>query len=267
MRLRPLGMAVAVVALATACSGTGSTAPTIDTTARPAVATTEAPTTTLPPACDVPASPAQSFTAQVVPTVTQIPVYEAPGGAEVRTMENPRLINGDPNAAVPTVFLVKDAPPAEDCAWVEVYLPVRPNGSTGWVRRTDVAIVPNPYRLVADIGDFTLTLYRAGEQVKVIDIAVASDNTPTPGGLYYITELVRTPNPGGAYGPYAYGLSGFSDVHQTFNGGPGQLGIHGTNQPQLIGQKVSNGCIRMHNDDITDLAEVLPLGVPVEVTT
>jgi lipoprotein-anchoring transpeptidase ErfK/SrfK len=265
MRGRLVGLAVAMVVLLTACAGSSSSAPTVETTA-PTTSTTEAPTTTLPPACGVAPSPAQSFTAQVVPAVAQIPVYEAPGGAELRTMENPRLINGDPNAAVPTVFLVKDAPVAEDCAWVEVYLPVRPNGSTGWVRRSDVAITANPYRLVADLDAFTLTLYRAGEEVEVIPIAVASDNTPTPGGLYYITELVKTPNPGGAYGPYAYGLSGFSDVHQTFNGGPGQLGIHGTNQPQLIGQKVSNGCIRMRNEDITALAEVLPLGVPVEVT-
>jgi lipoprotein-anchoring transpeptidase ErfK/SrfK len=265
MRLRPVGLAVATVVLVTACSSASSTSPTVVTT--PSTATTGSPTTTLPAGCGDVASPERSFTAQVVPTVAQIPVFDAPGGAELRTMENPRLINGDPNAAVPTVFLVKDAPTADACGWVEVYLPVRPNGSTGWVRRSDVAVVANPYRLVADLGDFTLTLYDEGEEVKVIDIAVASDNTPTPGGLYYITELVRTPNPEGAYGPYAYGLSGFSDVHQTFNGGPGQLGIHGTNQPQLIGQKVSNGCIRMHNDDITALAEVLPLGVPVEVTT
>jgi lipoprotein-anchoring transpeptidase ErfK/SrfK len=265
MRLRPIGLAVAIVLLVAGCSSASSTSPTVVTTAPSS--TTAAPTTTLPPGCGEVASPAQSFTAQVVPAVAAIPVYDGPGGAEVRTMENPRLINGDPNAAVPTVFLVKDAPTSADCGWVEVYLPVRPNGSTGWVRRSDVAISANPYRLVADLTDFTLTLFRSGDEVKVIDIAVATDNTPTPGGLYYITELVKTPNPGGAYGPYAYGLSGFSDVHQTFNGGPGQLGIHGTNQPQLIGQKVSNGCIRMRNDDITALAEVLPLGVPVEVAT
>ena len=120
-------------------------------------------------------------------------------------------------------------------------------------------------RIQADLGNFELTVLKDGEVMKEIPIAVAADNTPTPGGLYYITELVQTPDPGGVYGPYAYGLSGFSEVHQSFNGGPGQLGIHGTNQPQYIGQQVSNGCIRMANADITELSKILPLGVPVEV--
>jgi len=77
--------------------------------------------------------------------------------------------------------------------------------------------------------------------------------------------LIKTPNPSGAYGPYAFGLSGFSDTLTTFNGGPGQLGIHGTNEPSAIGTQVSHGCIRMSNDDITRLARMLPLGTPVQI--
>jgi len=269
MRSRLAGLLVALGLLLAACSGSDGTA-TVEPTTPPttAAATSVAPTappTTLPLACGTAATEAISFTAQALPDLADVPVYDAPGGAEVRTMENPRLINDDPDAAVPLVFLIKDAPVAQDCQWVEVYLPVRPNGASGWVKRSDVEVYANPYRIEADLSGFTLTVYKDGEVLKQAPIAVASDNTPTPGGLYYITELVAAPNPAGAYGPYAYGLSGFSEVHQTFNGGPGQLGIHGTNQPQLIGQKVSNGCIRMRNEDITELAEILPLGVPVEV--
>ena len=90
-------------------------------------------------------------------------------------------------------------------------------------------------------------------------------NTPTPGGLYFTNMLLQPPDPNGPYGTYAYGLSGYSDTLQTFNNGPGQLGIHGTNEPGKMGQNVSNGCIRLRNQDIEKLAGILPLGVPVQI--
>ncbi|MCD9623753.1 L,D-transpeptidase [Rhabdothermincola salaria] len=266
MRTR-LAAVVATLGLILAACGGSSSETTADTVPVVTVPTTEATTTTasLPFGCGAVADRTISYNAAAV-NQGDLAVYDAPGAAEpVSSMENPRLINGDPNAAVPLVMLVKDAPVTDDCQWVEVFLPVRPNGSSGWVKRSDVEISANPFRIETDLGDFTLTVLQDGEPIKEIDIAVASDNTPTPGGLYYITELVQTPDPGGAYGPFAYGLSGFSDVLTSFNGGPGQLGIHGTNRPELIGSKVSNGCIRMHNDDIVALSEILPLGVPVEV--
>jgi lipoprotein-anchoring transpeptidase ErfK/SrfK len=93
---------------------------------------------------------------------------------------------------------------------------------------------------------------------------VGRGTTPTPGGLFYTTELL-IPVGQPAYGPYAYGLSGYSDVLYDFAGGDGQFGIHGTNDPSGIGRDVSNGCIRMGNEAITKLAETLPIGVPVEI--
>lgn len=195
-------------------------------------------------------------------------IYDAPGAAvPTKTLANPRLINNDPNAKVPLVFLVKDIPDAQGCAWVQVYLPERPNGSTGWVKAADVTLTRNPYKVQVFLDEFTLKVLKNDQPVQQIAIGVARDNTPTPGGLYYTTELIKTPDPSGAYGPYAFGLSGFSDTLTTFNGGPGQLGIHGTNQPEAIGTKVSHGCIRMNNTDITALAKLLPLGTPVEIST
>ena len=96
---------------------------------------------------------------------------------------------------------------------------------------------------------------------------IGRDQYPTPGGVFYIKELLRPPDPTGAYGPYAYGLSGFSNVKElaNFEGGQGTIGIHGTNDPSSIGSSVSHGCVRMRNEDITKLAQVLPLGTPVEI--
>lgn len=181
----------------------------------------------------------------------------------IHVLDHPRLIDGDPNAAVPLVLLIRQ----QAGEWIEVDLPVRPNGSTGWVRAADMATETHPYRIEVHLDEFTLRVFDGRDVVFETAIATAADNTPTPGGRYYTTELIAPPDPFGPYGTYAYGLSGYSDVLTSFNGGPGQLGIHGTNQPQLIGQSVSAGCIRMTNEDIEYLAEDLglPLGVPVDV--
>ena len=253
-------LAVLVLSIA-ACGGSKSS---VTSETLPPTKATSAPTTTLP--CgDAELPPGNSLTATAV-NEGDLAIYDSPdpAAAPARTMTNPRLINNDPNAAVPLLFLVKDTPDT-NCAYVEVYLPVRPNGSTGFVKRADVKLATNPYRIEVRLGEFNLKVYKDNTAIMDTTIAEASDNTPTPGGLYYTTELVKTPNPSGVYGPYAYGLSGFSEVLQTFNGGPGQLGLHGTNEPGKLGSKVSHGCIRMSNEDITTLAGMLPLGVPVQI--
>ncbi|MEN0101818.1 MAG: L,D-transpeptidase, partial [Curtobacterium sp.] len=76
-------------------------------------------------------------------------------------------------------------------------------------------------------------------------------------------ELLAPTNDG--YGPYAYGTTAFSDVLNSFGGGPGQIGLHGTNDSSSIGSGASHGCVRMHNADITALAKLLPLGTPFQV--
>jgi lipoprotein-anchoring transpeptidase ErfK/SrfK len=193
-------------------------------------------------------------------------IYANAGDANAQqTMDNPYLINGNAKAQVPLTFLVKDFPPDKSCDWVQIDLPVRPNGSTGWVKASDVNLATNPWKLEANLGAFTLQVFKDGAQVQTIKIGVAKSNTPTPGGVYYLTELIKTPDPNGDYGPYAYGLSGYSNTLTTFNGGPGQLGLHGTNDPAGIGTQVSHGCIRMNNADITHLASELPLGTPIQI--
>jgi lipoprotein-anchoring transpeptidase ErfK/SrfK len=253
---------LAVLTLSVAACGGSKAAITNETL--PATKATLPPSTTLP--CGDQALSAGSSQTATAINDGDLAIYDTPDPAAVpaRTMTNPRLINNDPNAAVPLLFLVKDTPDT-NCAFIEVYLPVRPNGTSAWVKRADVELATNPYRIEVRLSEFNLKVFKDDVAIMDTTIAEASENTPTPGGLYFTTELVKTPNPGGVYGPYAYGLSGFSEVLQTFNGGPGQLGIHGTNQPELLGTKVSHGCIRMSNDDITRLAGILPLGVPVQV--
>ena len=164
----------------------------------------------------------------------------------------------------PMVFLVNE----ERGDWLHVDLPIRPNGTQGWLHAGDVEIKRSPFHFEISLGDHNLKLYENDEVVLDEDIGVGTEDTPTPPGTYYIKELLQPPNPDGVYGTYAYGLSGYSDVIEEFEGGPGDLAIHGTNNPDGIGTDVSHGCMRMTNDNIDKLVEDygLPLGTPVEVT-
>jgi lipoprotein-anchoring transpeptidase ErfK/SrfK len=201
-----------------------------------------------------------SLVAQAV--VPQVEVFAAadpaPGDVPATVLANPNE-NG-----APLVFLLTGR--EADDEWLSVYLPVRPNGSTGFVRADQVTVARDDYRIEIALGAHHLTVTKLGEPVLESGIAVGTAETPTPGGVYYVKELLQPPDPNGAYGPYAYGLSGFSNQLDSFNGGDGVIGIHGTSDPSSIGRDVSHGCIRVPNDVVTQMAGMVPLGTPVEIT-
>jgi lipoprotein-anchoring transpeptidase ErfK/SrfK len=239
------------VATATGCGGGGGDGVRAGGTA--VVPTTSAPPTT---AAAPALAPGTSLVAEArLPKVQVFPAADAPQPA--RTLANPTE-NG-----APLVFLVEKQTPG----WLQVDLPVRPNGSTGWVRATDVNVTPIIYRVSIQLRAFHITVWRGSDVILSEPVGLGTGSTPTPGGKYYIKELLKPPNPNGAYGPYAYGLSGFSNVLTSFAGGDGVVGIHGTNDPSGIGRSVSHGCIRMSNSGITKLAKILPLGTPVEIVS
>ena len=105
-------------------------------------------------------------------------------------------------------------------------------------------------------------------QPVVVSVPIGEGRSvlPTPKGTYFIVDLLKQPNAAGEYGPYAFGLSAFSDVLQTFGGGPGEIGIHGTDVPSSVGASVSHGCIRVTDSTITELAHLLPLGTKVVIS-
>ncbi|MEJ5255458.1 MAG: L,D-transpeptidase [Acidimicrobiales bacterium] len=253
--------ALALALLVGACSDKDSPA-TLDDAA--STAQTTQPTSR---SCDPRLDPYTNHVAYAT-TTGAINVYPAPGAAQPsHTFPVPRKTDTDPPVDVPMVFLVTNEP-SDNCDWMEVLLPVRPNGSKGWIRRADVRLEGNNYRIVVDLNGFNLKAYEGDRVILDTEIGVARENRPTPGGVYYTTELLKPPDPNGVYGTYAFGLSGFSEVLTSFNGGQGQLGIHGTNEPNKIGQRVSNGCIRLRNEDINKLVESIqgdPYGIRVEI--
>jgi lipoprotein-anchoring transpeptidase ErfK/SrfK len=150
--------------------------------------------------------------------------------------------------------------------WLSVELPSRPNGSHAWVRASDVTIVPIPVSIEVSLGGHHLVARRDGQVVLEATVAVGAAATPTPPGSYFVTDVIATGRPGGAYGPFAYGLSGHSDVLTDFGGGDGQLALHGTNEPWVIGTDASHGCIRVNDDVDRQLSALIVAGTPVVVT-
>ena len=160
-----------------------------------------------------------------------------------------------------TVFLVNEV----NGDWYNVYLPIRPNGTTGWVHADQVEIKTVSLHVMVDQSERLLTVFDGDEVVLTTSVAVGTDENPSPNGYFYITDKLLTGNPSGAYGPVAFGISGFSDTLSSFAGGPGQIGVHGTNNPDSIGNAASHGCIRVNNEVILDLSELLPLGTPITI--
>jgi len=182
-------------------------------------------------------------------------VHRSPGGPVMTHLSNPNSFND------PLVLLAT----ARAGDWIKVMLPIRPNGATGYVPANAVQLRWTPWKVEVDLSAHRLVLYDAGKATFHTPVAVGASATPTPRGTFYITTLLRQPDPNGAYGPYAFGLSGYSPVLKHFAGGPGEIGLHGTDEPWSIGHSETHGCIRVGNHVITMLAAQLPLGTPVVV--
>jgi lipoprotein-anchoring transpeptidase ErfK/SrfK len=139
---------------------------------------------------------------------------------------------------------------------------MRPNGRTGWVRHS---VLGPLYRvrtaLVVDRQKLRATLYRRGRAVWSVPVGIGKPSTPTPAGRFWIREKFRTHDPGGLYGPFAFGSSDYS-VLSDWPGG-GVIGIHGTDEPGLIPGRPSHGCIRLRNSAARQLWRLLPVGTPL----
>lgn len=167
---------------------------------------------------------------------------------------------------VATVFGVLAARVDRSCRATDykVQLPIRPNGATGWVRAADVRLHTIQTRILVDLSQRRITVFRDGRVVLVTTAVIGAPSTPTPTGRFYVNQRLLTSNPMGDYGPGAVGISAFSPVLLNWaQGGP--IAIHGTNAPGLLGFAVSHGCLRVRNSDITSLLRIAVEGTPVEI--
>jgi hypothetical protein len=208
----------------------------------------------LPVAQALDAAPTDTLVADAA--IASVDIYESPDSAEpARALKNPT------REGVLLIFGVLE----EQGDWLKVMLPMRPNGSTGWVKASEVRIRKVPNRIVIDVSDRKIRALRGTEQLFEAPVAVGTSKTPTPLTKAYVDISVPFKNTGGAYGAHMLSVAAYSEVLTSFGGGIGQLAIHGTNNRGSVGKEASNGCIRLFNEDILRLRELAPTGTPVEI--
>jgi hypothetical protein len=199
-------------------------------------------------------SPAVSYAVEARGLVR---IYRRPGG---RAFARFGALN--PNG-VPTVFAGVEAVLGARCkaAWYRVLVPLKPNGSTGYVRARSVNLRLVRSRIVIDLSARKLAVYVRSRAALTTTTAIGAPATPTPLGSFYVNQRFRD-DPSGPYGWAAIGISAFSEVLTGWpQGGP--VAIHGTNRPSLLGLRVSNGCIRVSNEAIRRIWRLAPAGTPV----
>lgn len=160
-------------------------------------------------------------------------------------------------------MLVHDARRWNGSAWYEVFLPLRPNGTTAWVHEADIVLREMDERIEVDLSDRLLRHFVGDELAHRFSVGVGTSGTPTGVGEFYVWVKVPYEDPNQAYGIMALGLSGFSPVLSDWPG-EGRMAIHGTPNAGDRGRPVSHGCVRVYNEDMEDLVDV-PLGTPVEI--
>lgn len=149
--------------------------------------------------------------------------------------------------------------------WLRVMLPGRPNGSAGWIREYATRMTVTPWHLLIDLTTRRVTVYLNGQRQRSFAAVIGKPTTPTPTGSFFVQETVSlaADQPGG---PFALALSARSNVLSHFDGGPGQIAVHGRNNlGGTLGAAQSHGCVRVSNSAAAYLARWIGPGVPVTI--
>jgi lipoprotein-anchoring transpeptidase ErfK/SrfK len=149
--------------------------------------------------------------------------------------------------------------------WLRVRLPQRPDGSVGWIRAAGVRLARTPWHVFVVRSQRQAVVYDRGRAVRTFPIIVGKPSTPTPAGQFFVAEKLYE-GYGVQTGPWALATSAYSNVFQEFDGGPGQVALHGVvGLSDPLGTAASHGCIRFADGDITWLAQRLGAGTPITI--
>ena len=127
-------------------------------------------------------------------------------------------------------------------------------------------VAPEPsktLRLAVDISERTLTVLERGTPIQTFDVTVGTNRHPTPEGQYRIDWIVwnpswNPPNSEWARGkkPIGPGPSNPMGRVKMFFRQPAYY-VHGTTRDDQIGEAASHGCVRMRNEDVIELAQLV----------
>ena len=151
--------------------------------------------------------------------------------------------------------------------WLQVRLPQRPNGLTGWIPEASATLSTTTLGIVIDVTDHRLRLYDGGHLTLDVPAGVGTPDDPTPLGDFYLMDI--GPSRGAGWGPFVLGTNAHSEAISSWEGsGDAFTAIHGPLGADAAigdtGGEISHGCVRLHVDDLAQLAPV-PLGAPVVV--
>jgi lipoprotein-anchoring transpeptidase ErfK/SrfK len=159
-----------------------------------------------------------------------------------------------------------ESPGADGLGWLRVSLPGRPNGHSGWIRQRSTKLMARSWHIVVNTSRRTVTAYKSGRPVRTVKAVVGKSSTPTPHGVFFVEEAIQL-RPSDVGGPFALALSARSNVLQEFDGGPGQIGVHGLrNVGGVLGTAVSHGCVRLDNATMRWLVLRIAPGTPITIT-
>ncbi|HET6171083.1 MAG TPA: L,D-transpeptidase [Gaiellales bacterium] len=151
--------------------------------------------------------------------------------------------------------------------WVHVRLPGRPTGHTGWILADQTITSSTEWHVAIELAARQVVVYRDGVAVRTFPAVVGKPSTPTPRGQFFVEES-ESISVNAAGGPFALALSARSGVFQEFEGGPGQIAIHGTDHlSDPLGSAASHGCVRVSPAAITWMSKRIGGGVPVTVSS
>ena len=164
-----------------------------------------------------------------------------------------------------TALPVTDHATTAGVRWLRVLLPGRPNGHSGWITQSATVLTSTPWKILVENAARRVSVYRNGRVMRRFAAVVGKPSTPTPHGSFFVEESIQLRRTDvGA--PYALALSARSTVLQEFDGGPGQIALHGlSNVGGVLGTAASHGCIRLDDDAMRWLAARIGPGVPVTI--
>jgi hypothetical protein len=189
--------------------------------------------------------------------------YRSPwtGSRQVRSVPSRTPITGEAT----TLPVIGRAIARQGTRWLKVMLPGRPNGLSGWIKQGGTSERITPWHIVVSLPARRMWIYDDGRLRRTFSAVVGKPSTPTPTGNFFVQETVIL-GPSRPGGPLALALSARSDALSRFDGGPGQIAIHGRDLlGGTLGQAQSHGCMRLATTAIRWLAAHIGPGVPVTI--
>jgi lipoprotein-anchoring transpeptidase ErfK/SrfK len=222
---------------------------------------------------------ALAFVVPAAAPAAAAPAAKAPAGQALVVLLGDHVVRRQPNADAGRIEAVAARRPLTRTrtvlpvlsrrgpggAWLRVRLPGRPNGHTGWIAAARTRADSTPWRIQVALATRRVIVLNEGRVVRRFPAIVGKASTPTPRGSFFVEEALRLRHDE-AGAPFALATSARSNVLHEFDGGPGQVALHGTgNLPGALGTAASHGCVRLNTAAIAWLASRIGAGVPVTI--